>query len=131
MVVKNAEPTPQVLTAIRIARLYKLLMLIADGPQPRQRLQTRLKIDMRGFYRDLEALRGLGIEIIAGSGSTYMLIENLDDALARMPFPDPGLNVRGVLNLARGTSPAHRKLRQRIDVFLHTAPNASRPNKPR
>ena len=50
------------------------------------------------------------------------------DALARLPFPAPGLNVRDALQLAKGESPAHRKLRQRVNAFLQ---GNGLPNKPR
>lgn len=119
---KKAAAAPPTLTAPRAARLYKLLTLLGEGPQPRPRLLTRLKIDVRGFYRDLEALRGLGIEISPDPHNKYTLSGELDDALARLPFPDPGLNVRDALQLANGTTPAHRKLRQRVNAFLQGPP---------
>lgn len=125
---KKPGPAPVVaLTASRAARLYKLLTLLGDGPQTRRALLTRLKLDVRGFYRDLESLRGLGIEIAAGADNKYALAGDLDAALALLPFPDPGLNVRDALQLCNGSSPAHRKLRTRVNAFLHTAG----PNKPR
>jgi predicted DNA-binding transcriptional regulator YafY len=125
---KKAEPAPVILTAPRAARLYKLLTLLGPGPQTRRFLLTRLKIDIRGFYRDLEALRGLGIEVAAGADNKYSLADTLDAALARLPFPDPGLNVRDALQLASGHTPAHRKLRQRVNSFLQ---GSAAPNKPR
>ena len=125
---KKAEAAPVTLTAPRAARLYRLLTLLGDGPQTRRFLLSRLKLDVRGFYRDLEALRALGIEVAAGIDNKYALVGPLDDALARLPFPDPGLNVRDALQLANGTTPAHRKLRQRVNSFLH---GPAAPNKPR
>ena len=128
---KPPESAAIALTASRAARLYKLLMLLDDGPQTRQRIVTRLKLDVRGFYRDLEALRELGIEIAPNADNKYTLSGDLNQALSRLPFPDPGLNVRDALQLANGTTPAHRKLRKRIDAFLHPTPRAYGPNKPR
>ena len=116
---KRANPTPPALTAARAARLYKLLTLLGKGPQTRRLLLARLKLDVRGFYRDLEALRGHGIEITAAPDHRYSLTGTLDDALANLPFPDPGLNVRDALQLANGTTAAHRKLRLRVNTFLH------------
>ena len=83
-----------------------------------------------GFYRDLEALRGFEIEITSTDDNKYALTGSLDDALSRLPFPDPGLNIRDALQLANGTTTAHRKLRQRINSFLNGSKSAN-PNKPR
>lgn len=124
MVGKPKPPAPAALTAPRAARLYKLLTLLGGGPQTRKLLLTRLKLDIRGFYRDLESLRGLGIEVAAGPDNKYVLAGDLDAALSRLPFPDPGLNVRDALLLANGPTAAHRKLRQRVNAFLQGTPAA-------
>jgi hypothetical protein len=115
---KRAEPPAVALTSSRAARLFRLLSLLGTGAQPRPILLRKLKLDVRGFYRDLEALRGFGIEIGPDSQSRYGLAGNLDDSLARLPFPDPGLSVRDALQLAAGSSPAHRRLRRRVNAFL-------------
>lgn len=119
------------LTASRAARLYRLLTLLGAGPQTRAALLRRLKIDVRGFYRDLEALRALGIDVTtSGDEPKYALAGELDDALAKLPFPDPGLNVRDALQLANGTTAAHRRLKQRVNSFL-SGTRGGGPNKPR
>lgn len=118
------SPAPAALTAPRAARLYRLLTLLGGGPQTRRQLLSRLKLDIRGFYRDLEALRALGIEVAAGADNKYLLAGDVDAALARLPFPDPGLNVRDALLLANGPTAAHRKLRQRVNAFLQGGPTA-------
>jgi predicted DNA-binding transcriptional regulator YafY len=130
---KKSELAPTTLTPQRAARLYRLLTHLSEGPQTRRRLLTRLKVDIRGFYRDLESLRGLGIDIVCGLDNKYLLVGTLDSALARLPFPDPGLNVRDALQLANGSSPAHRKLRQRVNTFLYgnSSQRTGGPNKPR
>ena len=134
---KKPKLTPPSLTAPRAARLYKLLTLLGSGSQTRRLLLSRLKLDVRGFYRDLEALRALEIEIVATPDNRYTLAGEVDDALANLPFPDPGLNVRDALQLSTGTTHAHRKLQQRVQSFLHgtTKPRSTRgksdPNKPR
>jgi hypothetical protein len=119
------------LTAQRAARLYRLVTLLGHGPQTRQQILRRLKLDVRGFYRDLEALRGLGVEVTPGEDNRYWLAGDLDDALARLPFPDPGLNFWDVQQLAKGDTLAHRKLRQRINSFLGNGPRSTDPKKPR
>ena len=114
------------LTAQRATRLYRLLTLIADGHQARKTLVTRLKLDLRGFYRDLEVLRSFGIDLQLGPNNRYSLPYELNVVLEKLPFPDPGLNVRDVLQLVNGTTSAHRKLRQRMNAFLGN----SRPHFP-
>jgi hypothetical protein len=126
---KKVETAPVTLTAQRAARLYRLITLLGDGPQTRPQLLRRLKLDVRGFYRDLEALRGLGIDVNTGDDNRYSLSGHLDDALAHLPFPDPGLNFRDVQQLAKGDTAAHRKLKQRINSFL--GGRNTNPNKPR
>jgi hypothetical protein len=111
-----------VVTAQRAARLYRLLSLTSDKPRPRTSLTRRLRVDVRGFYRDLEMLRSLGITV-ACDGDRYQLHGTLDEALSRLPFPDPGLSLREALLLAHGRTDAHRKLRSRINTFI--GPNGS------
>jgi len=117
-------------TAQRVARLYRLLSLLGDGPQTRTQILRRLKIDVRGFYRDLEALRGLGVEIANGDDHRYNLCSDLDTALSCLPFPDPGLNFREAQQLAKGDTAAHRKLKQRINTLLGAGGKPAGPNKP-
>ena len=127
---KKVEAASLTLTAQRAARFYRLLTLLGDGPQTRQQLLRRLKIDVRGFYRDLETLKQLGIEVTTGDDNRYSLLGELEDAMARLPFPDPGLNFRDVQQLAKGDTAAHRKLKQRINSILGSS-KSSNPNKPR
>ena len=136
---KKVDASTVTLTPLRAARLYRLLTLLGTGPQTRNFLLRRLKIDVRGFYRDLEALRLLEIDItMTGDETRYALVGELDDALAKLPFPDPGLNVRDALQLSNGSTAAHRKLKQRVNSFLN-GPRGSGgggsggggPNKPR
>lgn len=105
------------ITAQRANRLYRLLCLLGRGPQTRGTLARKLKVDQRGFYRDLERLRSLGIGVTA-VGNKYHLEGDLDDALALLPVPDPGLSVREALVLARGHTPVHRRFRQRLEALI-------------
>ncbi len=125
------EAASVTLTNQRAARLYRLLTLLGVGPQTRQQLLRRLKLDVRGFYRDLEALRELGVEVSTCEDNRYTLAGGLDDALSRLPFPDPGLNFRDVQQLAKGDTTAHRKLKQRINTFLGSNSRSTNPSKPR
>ena len=123
---KKPTPAPITLTAQRAARLYKLLTLLGEGPLTRRSLLSRMKMDVRGFYRDLEALRGFRIEIGLGLDNRYALPIKLDEALARLPYPDPGLSVRDVLQLCNGSTAAHRKLKQSVNTFLQGSPGRGR-----
>jgi predicted DNA-binding transcriptional regulator YafY len=123
---KKPTPAPATLTTQRAARLYKLLTLLGDGPLTRRILLARLKIDVRSFYRDLAALRSLRIEIALRDDNRYVLPVNLDDALARLPFPDPGLSVRDALQLCNGSTAAHRKLKHSVNAFLQVGTGRAR-----
>lgn len=114
---KNKQDAAAHITAPRASRLYRLLTFLGTASHSRDVLLKKLKIDIRGFYRDLELLRSLGITV-GVEGTRYQLLDPLDDALARLPFPDPGLNVHDAMVLARGTTDAHRRFRQRLDALL-------------
>src|SRR5438067_9747126 len=95
-------------TAERAGRLYRLLRLLGRKPQTRDELATTLGLGVRGFYRDLEALRTAEIEVLLRAGR-YILVGQLTSAIGRLPFPDPGLTLGEATQLARGRSKAHRK----------------------
>ena len=69
---------------------------------------------MRGFYRDLEALRAVGIAVRLSKGK-YVLEEEIVAAIERLPFPDPNLTLGEARQLAKGRSLAHRKLRDLLE----------------
>jgi predicted DNA-binding transcriptional regulator YafY len=101
-------------TAERFTRLYRLLQFLGGGPKTRARLTRHLRLDVRGFYRDLELLRTAGI-IVALTEGRYGLVGALDAALARLPFPDARLRLGEARQLAKGRAAAHRYLREQID----------------
>lgn len=114
---RNSTPAmAPAVTPGRAGRLYRLVSLTAEGPRTRKHLLGKLKLDVRAFYRDLEFLRGLGVDVVA-DGDKYHLASELDSALAKLPFPDPGLSFRDVLALSRGTGDAQKKLRRRIESY--------------
>jgi predicted DNA-binding transcriptional regulator YafY len=115
------------LTGQRAVRLFRLLTLLDGGPLTRHQILRKLRIDVRGFYRDLEALRTLGVEVHSGDDNRYSLAIDLDEALARLPFPDPHLNFRDVQQLVKGETAAHRKLKQRLNSFLGNGSSSSHP----
>jgi predicted DNA-binding transcriptional regulator YafY len=122
---KRASPKPAPpaaedrasVTAERFARLHRLLTLLSRAPQPRDALVRRLKLDVRGFYRDLEVLRQAGVTVVL-SGGKYQLVEGLTQAQKRLPFPDPLLTVGEALQLARGRTAAHKRLKQLVERRL-------------
>jgi predicted DNA-binding transcriptional regulator YafY len=117
------------LTPSRAARLYKLLTVLDSAPHTRLAIRRKLRVDTRGFYRDLDALRKLGIEIAADGDGRYSLCGTLEEALTRFPMPDPGLNVREALQLVNGVASAQQKLKRKVEAFLKSP--TGRPNKPR
>jgi predicted DNA-binding transcriptional regulator YafY len=105
------------ITAKRAARFYRMLSLVSQKPQTRAALTRRLKISVRDFYRDLVDLRDVGIEV-ALRNRCYVLMEDAASAQQRLPFPDPGLNLGEALQLAKGRSRAHRKLKEQIAQIM-------------
>jgi hypothetical protein len=104
-------------TPERAARLYRLLTLLGRKAQNRDVLAKALKLGVRGFYRDLEALRIADIEVLLSEGR-YILSGKLEDAIARLPFPDPGLTLGDALQLARGRSKAHQMLKKQVEGII-------------
>jgi predicted DNA-binding transcriptional regulator YafY len=94
----------------RTARLYRLLRLLGARPQTRTELMRRLRLDIRGFYRDLELLRNAGIQVSAHN-NRYSMRMTLASALEQLPFPDPGLSLGEAVRLSRGRSAAHNKVK--------------------
>lgn len=104
-------------TAERAARVYRLLKLLGAGPQARATLVRRLHLDVRGFYRDLELLRTARIEVPLRN-QRYTLVGGVKEAIARLPFPDPHLTLGEARELAKGRTPAHRKLKSQVNRIV-------------
>jgi len=115
---KAAIPATTI-TADRFVRLYRMVQLLAGGTRTRQTVTRRLRLDARGFYRDLHLLRSSGI-LIALAGGCYTLEQGTNDALALLPFPDPRLTLGAAKTLAKGRSPAHRALAETITQIVPT-----------
>lgn len=105
----SAEPTVGI-SIDRAGRLFHLLEALAEGAHSRATLMRRLKSGLRTFYRDLDLLRTLGVDLRTESDG-YSLHTSLEEALASVPFPDPELTFGDVMTLMRGRSTAHRKLK--------------------
>lgn len=100
-------------TPERFVRLYRMVKLLAGTAQTRDALTRRLQLDVRGFYRDLDLLRSSGVSIALAAGR-YTLVQNVDDALAMLPFPDPHLTLGAAKTLAKGRSSVHRAFAETI-----------------
>jgi len=111
-------------TLERAARLHCLLHLLRATPRPRNWLKNRLGLDVRGFYRDLELLRSCGISVPLHEGS-YVLEGSVKEAVACLPFPDPRLTLGEAVQLARGRTIAHRKLKEQLARITATTAAAA------
>jgi len=120
MAKKGKKPTPlpsHAVSAERAERLYRLLQLLGTGPQSRASVTRRLRLDVRGFYRDLKLLRAAGIAVPLRN-RRYTLEESVAAATSRLPFPDPHLTLGEAMQLARGRTLAHRKLKDQIAFIV-------------
>ena len=110
----SREEAAKAITTARAARLYRLLSRLGEKAQTRAVLTRRLKLGLRGFYRDLVALRelGIGVDLVKGR---YVLEGGAAGAQARLPFPDPGLTLGEAQQLAKGRTATHRKLKGQIE----------------
>jgi predicted DNA-binding transcriptional regulator YafY len=106
-------------TPERFTRLYRLLLLLGKGPRTREQLTGQLGLDVRGFYRDLELLRAVGIEVLMQEGE-YALSKPAEDVVARLPFPDLHLSLGEARQLARGRTRLHKTLQGRIEKMCET-----------
>jgi predicted DNA-binding transcriptional regulator YafY len=101
-------------TPDRFNRLYRLLKIVSEKSLGRDAIARRLGLDVRGFYRDLGLLRtsGIGVKLTRGR---YRLEDDFDEAVTRLPFPDPLLTLGEARLLAKGKSAAHKKLREELE----------------
>ena len=110
----NARKTPVIpassVSLERAARLYRLVDYLGDGARTRAQILSKLKIDIRTFYRDLELLRDSRIEV-ALANRRYALAHSPEGAQQALPFPDPCLSLGEAQQLAKGRSKTHLKLR--------------------
>ena len=114
---KRPRPAPRAVTAERASRLHRLLKLLGNGPKTRDALTKQLRLDVRGFYRDLELLRGADIAVQL-KNRRYVLGEEVGRAVARLPFPDPRLTLGEAVQLGKGRTSAHRKIQEQVAEIL-------------
>jgi predicted DNA-binding transcriptional regulator YafY len=106
-------PTPRRpairITRRRAARLHRLVALLGLGPRPRADLLDALAVGARTFFRELNLLRRCGVTVRSVHGA-YALRGSAEEALGRLPFPDPQLSLAEVAELARGPGAAASRL---------------------
>jgi hypothetical protein len=136
---KKSKPSQFAIPAVsldRARRLIRLVQILGTGSQARAKLMRPLKLDVRGFYRDLQCLRAAGIAVTLQNGK-YFLVGKQEDALSRVPFPDPGLSFGEAITLSKGKSGPHLKLKQMVKELVGPAdsqtagPARSKGKKPR
>ena len=113
----RATTTAKSVTPERAARLFRLLRLLESGPQTRALLIRRLQLDVRGFYRDLEYLRGVGVQVVL-RGQRYALDQDISQAFDSLPFPDPSLTLGEARILAKGKTAVHKRIQSLISQVV-------------
>lgn len=114
MAKKKIPPTAPVITVDRVSRLFRLVDLLSKAPLPRVKLTKRLRLNPRGFYRDLNILRQVGVLIEHQDGKYHLRTER-SAALDLLPFPDPGLTLGEARALSRCRTPAQEKLTHLVE----------------
>jgi predicted DNA-binding transcriptional regulator YafY len=97
--------------------LYRLVTTLAKNSRRRKQLIRQGRAGMRTFYRDLTFLEICGIEVRVTRGR-YELAGSVRKALGRLPFPPPELSFADVLELSKGRTAAHRKLRAQLAEII-------------
>lgn len=116
------------LTPDRTHRLCRMLMALGKGPLAKEALVKKLKVEERGFFRDLRLIRELGINV-ANNTRGYFLAGSLDDAFCKLPIPDLRITLRDALELSHGHSPAQRRVRRKLEDLI--GPVSELENRPR
>ena len=121
---KTDQAASSAVSLERARRLIRLVQMLGAGSQGRAKLMRPLRLDVRGFYRDLQCLRAAGIEVTLQEGK-YALEGNQEAALSRVPFPDPGFSLGEAVILSKGRAAPHQKLRQLVASLIGDATPAT------
>jgi len=114
---KKAPDKDRSVTQERCRRLARLIQLLGNGPRERSSLLKLLRLELRGFYRDLDFVRDAGIPITIRK-HRYELRLPAREAIRMIPFPDPALTLGEVELLIKGKSKAHVRLRKRFQSLV-------------
>ena len=105
------------ITLGRAARLYRLVVTLAEGEQTRDQLLSALGMGLRTFYRELELLRRCGVRLRL-ERRHYRLVGTAREAEGRLPFPDPQLSFAEIAELADGPGLAARRLAELLQSVI-------------
>jgi hypothetical protein len=97
------------ITLQRAARLHRLVRYFAGAPRTRSVILSELRIGLRTFYRELELLKKCGVKV-RHKQKLYHLVPTEEEALGRLPFPDPQLSFAEMAELATCDCTAGRRL---------------------
>jgi len=117
---KKPTPAREAVTPDRCVRLCRLIQLLTNGPKKRDVLAKKLRLDVRGFYRDLDLLRKSGVSI-ALLGGLYHLDQKPNEATDLLPFHDPLLTIGEARQLSKGRTVAHRRIKAKLEQILKPA----------
>ena len=119
--VLDAAPRP-IVKALLIAWALaaETVAAVALDQVPERRLRLKRQVAAAAVLRGprpsadlLQLLHRAGIAVSLAR-QRYTLDEDADDAIARLPFPDPRLTLGEVKLLAKGKTKAHRKLPEQM-----------------
>lgn len=97
------------ITLGRAARLYRMVTLLAARPRRRPELLSTIRIGLRTFYRELDMLKRLGVQVKL-DGKAYTCRTTAREAEELLPFPDPQLSFAELAELATGSGSAAQRL---------------------
>ncbi len=117
MTKKSKESATVILRPERAARLCRFITLLSEKSRSRKSLCRELQLHVRGFYRDYNLMVRFGIEVTCLDG-IYTLKQPKKEALKLLPLPDPCLNMYEAIELSKGKSSAHQKLRKTLKKYL-------------
>jgi hypothetical protein len=117
------------ITLPRAARLHRLVRTLGQISPERDELLTRMGLGLRTFYRELELLRRVGVRVRLVQ-KRYVLVGTAEEALGKLPFPDPQLTFAEMAELSRCPGPTAQRLAELLERVTREAPSP-RPRKPR
>ncbi len=113
------------LTLARSARLHRLVTLLTQAYHPRAELLATLGLGPRTLYREIAWLRRAGVAVRFDSDQrAYRINKPLDQIERTLRFPDPQLTFAEAAELARGGSPAARRL---AELYERTVSGSDEP----
>jgi predicted DNA-binding transcriptional regulator YafY len=124
---KSSRRRPSVhITLQRAARLHRLVRFLAESPRTREAILAQLGVGLRTFYRELELLKRCGVKV-RHKNKQYTLMATAEQALGRLPFPDPQLSFAEMAELAACPCPAGKRLAELLaSVINQPAPEKKR-----